>query len=125
MIAMLNNANDIRKTIANNVRNIRYTHGYNQTEIANVIGVTYQQLQKYETSENRIAADDIYRLAMFMQVEIKEFFNNLPEYEIVDIDKNLLKFMKKLQKIKNEKLRNRILSMLRVIIDEHVSNEAG
>ena len=122
---MLNNANDIRKTIANNVRNIRYTHGYNQTEIANVIGVTYQQLQKYETSENRIAADDIYRLAMFMQVEIKEFFNNLPEYEIVDIDKNLLKFMKKLQKIKNEKLRNRILSMLRVIIDEHVSNEAG
>jgi len=48
-----------------------------QTEIANGIDVTFQQVQKYERGFNRISASRLYDLAELLNVKIEYFFDSL------------------------------------------------
>ena len=48
-----------------------------QTKVANALGVTFQQIQKYEKGTNRIAASRLYKLAEILGVPITFFFDGL------------------------------------------------
>lgn len=48
--------------------------GLSQEELAGRIGISFQQLQKYETGENRISAARLFRLAGALDVPITWFF---------------------------------------------------
>ncbi len=52
--------------------------GMTQQELAAHIGLTFQQVQKYENGSNRIAASRIYDLSCFLNVEIGFFFADMP-----------------------------------------------
>jgi DNA-binding XRE family transcriptional regulator len=49
-----------------------------QQTLAQALGVTYQQLQKYEKGTNRVSAGRLFNLANAMAVEISYFFEGLP-----------------------------------------------
>lgn len=49
-----------------------------QTEIGAALGVTFQQIQKYENGANRIGASNLYRLAKALNVEVSYFFEDMP-----------------------------------------------
>ena len=51
--------------------------GLTQHQMAELIGVTYQQAHKYEKGTNRIAAGRLYRLAQALGVEVGYFFEGL------------------------------------------------
>ena len=65
----------IRKVIGCNLRTLRVTAGKTQNDIGGFLGVTFQQIQKYEKGVNRISAEDIYQLAEFLNVSINDFFD--------------------------------------------------
>jgi transcriptional regulator with XRE-family HTH domain len=48
-----------------------------QTDVANALGVSFQQVQKYEKGTNRISASRLQQLANFLQVPIAFFFGEL------------------------------------------------
>lgn len=48
-----------------------------QTEMGKALGVTFQQIQKYENGANRIGASNLYRLAQALNVEVSYFFEDL------------------------------------------------
>ncbi|MFZ1095591.1 MAG: helix-turn-helix transcriptional regulator [Xanthobacteraceae bacterium] len=50
---------------------------FSQTKVANALGVTFQQIQKYEKGTNRIAASRLYKLAEILGVPITFFFDGL------------------------------------------------
>ena len=52
--------------------------GLSQTVLANAVGLTFQQLQKYERGHNRISASKLYGLALRLQSPISWFFEGLP-----------------------------------------------
>ena len=52
--------------------------GLSQTHLADAIGLTYQQVQKYERGINRMAAATLYRIAEALDVPIGFFFDDLP-----------------------------------------------
>ena len=56
------------------IRAQRLLRGFSQTELANVIGVTFQQLQKYEKGVNRVGAGRLYRIADKLKVPVSFFF---------------------------------------------------
>jgi len=60
------------------VRVIRKARGISLGVLASQIGVTYQQVQKYESGANRISASMLVRIARALQVRIGDFF---PEEE--------------------------------------------
>jgi transcriptional regulator with XRE-family HTH domain len=49
-----------------------------QSTLAEAIGITFQQLQKYEKGTNRIGAGRLYEIATFLQVPIQFFFEGAP-----------------------------------------------
>ena len=58
-----------------------------QDELASMIGVTFQQVQKYESGANRISASRLFIIAKVLQVDIAFFYNGLEKEipEIVDV----------------------------------------
>jgi transcriptional regulator with XRE-family HTH domain len=56
-----------------NLREIRKSNKLTQTEVANYINVTPQQIAKYETGKNRISASTLYRLACYYNKNMNDF----------------------------------------------------
>ncbi len=52
--------------------------GLSQEKVAEAVGITFQQLQKYETGQNRISASRLHAIAKLLDVAIPFFFEGLP-----------------------------------------------
>ncbi len=59
--------------IARRVRAMRLQRGLSQTELGSALGVTFQQVQKYERGTNRISAGRLYRIAEALDAPIPFF----------------------------------------------------
>lgn len=49
--------------------------GISQKDLARLLNLTFQQIQKYESAGNRISASNLYRIAQVLQVPIGVLFN--------------------------------------------------
>ncbi len=67
----------IDTSVGKRIRQRRKELGLSQSELANRIGVKFQQVQKYETGVNRVAASRLWNIAETLQVAITYFFNDL------------------------------------------------
>ena len=65
---------NINSFIGNTLKAMRKTAGLTQQELSNVIGVTAQQIYKYEAGIDRISGDVVYKLAHFFGCEVSFFF---------------------------------------------------
>jgi transcriptional regulator with XRE-family HTH domain len=59
------------------IRQRRVTLGLTQQQMAEVIGVTYQQAHKYEKGINRLSAGRLYAFAHALGVEVGYFFEGM------------------------------------------------
>ena len=63
--------------VGRRVRSRRLERRLSQTELADAIGVTFQQVQKYEKGRNRIGAGRLERISEKLGVPISFFFDNM------------------------------------------------
>ena len=75
-------AEAIDRHVAGRIRQRRLMLGLGQARLAALVGVTYQQAQKYETVVNRISAGRLHRFAEALQVEVAYFYEGLGPDEI-------------------------------------------
>jgi transcriptional regulator with XRE-family HTH domain len=54
------------------LRRVRLERGLSQTELAEGLGITFQQIQKYERGANRMAASRLVRAARFLRVRTSD-----------------------------------------------------
>jgi transcriptional regulator with XRE-family HTH domain len=66
------------KHVGNRVRIRRLMLGVSQTKLADALGITFQQVQKYEKGANRISASKLQHISRFLQAPIPFFFEGLP-----------------------------------------------
>jgi transcriptional regulator with XRE-family HTH domain len=62
------------------VRMRRLMLGMSQTDLANAVTVTFQQIQKYEKGKNRVSASRLQQMSAVLQVPIPFFFEGLPSH---------------------------------------------
>jgi len=55
----------------------RIALGYNQSDLGRALGLTFQQIQKYEKGTNRVSASKLWDIARFFKVDIAYFFEGL------------------------------------------------
>ena len=55
----------------------RIALGYNQSDLGRALGLTFQQIQKYEKGANRISASKLWDIARFFSVDVSYFFDGL------------------------------------------------
>jgi transcriptional regulator with XRE-family HTH domain len=72
-------AEDVDRYVGARVRQRRVMLGLTQQQMADLIGVTYQQAHKYEKGINRVAAGRLYQMARVLGVDIGYFFEGLHE----------------------------------------------
>lgn len=123
------------------IKKRRLELGFSQDQIAKSIGVTFQQVQKYERGTNRISAGKLYILAQLLKTNVGYFFTTarreMSEYpgasEAIGhfaegqspygIDDEFQEQMKELKelfaKIDNKSLRQTILDLCRNLAIEY------
>ena len=65
---------DVDRQIGASVRNARIGAGLSQSRLASQLGITFQQLQKYEKGRNRIAVGTLLLIAEALSVSVHDFF---------------------------------------------------
>ena len=59
----------------------RKARGFSQEALAKSVGLTFQQLQKYERGSNRISASKLYEFARLLECPVSYFFDGLSDGE--------------------------------------------
>ena len=75
----LKTKHDVDKHVGQRIRHRRWMTGLTQQGLADKVGITFQQIQKYETSMNRVSASRLWDIANAMGVPITFFFEGLSE----------------------------------------------
>jgi transcriptional regulator with XRE-family HTH domain len=128
-----NGAHPTDTHVGQRVRMRRLMLGMSQSNIADALGVTFQQLQKYEKGVNRISASRLQQIAHVFQVPVTFFFEgapNVPGEERAQADAPFPKFVsdylvtsdglnltKAFKQIRDPKLRRSIVNLVEQIAD--------
>ncbi len=76
-LRMIKTADNIDAHIGSRVRLRRLTKGVSQEQLGAAVGVTFQQVQKYEKGSNRIGAGRLYRISRVLEVPVSYFYDGL------------------------------------------------
>jgi transcriptional regulator with XRE-family HTH domain len=70
--------NPVDKHVGSRVRMRRLMLDMSQTDLANALGITFQQVQKYENGTNRVSASRLMQISRFMSAPVPFFFEGAP-----------------------------------------------
>ena len=72
------NPNPVDVHVGTRVRLRRILLGISQEKLGEQLGLTFQQVQKYEKGSNRISASRLYQISQILQVSVQFFFDDMP-----------------------------------------------
>ncbi len=72
----------VDKHVGTQLRNRRSLLGLSQEKLADAVGVTFQQVQKYERGTNRVSASRLFSFSKILDVSIDYFYAGLEEANI-------------------------------------------
>ncbi|MDF2235547.1 helix-turn-helix transcriptional regulator [Albimonas sp. CAU 1670] len=70
--------------VGKRVRHRRWMMGMTQQQLGDMVGIKFQQIQKYETGMNRISASRLWDIAKALEVPINYFFEGLEAESLSD-----------------------------------------
>ena len=77
------------KKLGKQMREIRKEEGLNQKEVASKIGITFQQLQKYERGENRIPTKAVVTFCELTNTDIQDLTGCMANKKMVSYNTNI------------------------------------
>lgn len=116
--------------VGSRIRMQRQLRGMSQVTLAEGLGITFQQVQKYEKGTNRVGASRLQAIADLLQVSVSFFFDDLsdtvgePGGEVDTERRQLMEFVSSTEGIalnrafchvKDESLRRRIVSLVKAL----------
>jgi transcriptional regulator with XRE-family HTH domain len=113
-----NRANDTDRHVGARIRERRIMLGLSQQQMADLIGVTYQQAHKYERGINRISAGRLYEIAQVLGVPVSYFFEGLDSERSTDLtsrQRMCLELARNFSSISNEKHQEALSQLARAL----------
>lgn len=100
--------------VGRKLREIRTLRRYSQTDVAQKLGLSFQQIQKYEIGSNRIAASRLFELAQIFEVSPSYFFDGLYEGAHSDVAPRDtgMEIVNALASIRDDKIKSRIVTFI-------------
>jgi len=71
--------------VGKRIRHRRWMVGMTQQQLGEIVGIKFQQIQKYETGMNRVSASRLWDIAAALDVEISFFFEGLEGGHVDDV----------------------------------------
>ncbi len=108
--------------VGSRIRMLRERRRMTQVQLGRNLGVSFQQLQKYEQGENWVSAGRLFEIAQFLGVEISFFFEGLPAKELrVEADAQpdqASELFTLFSKIKDRRIQNSIWQLIKMLASE-------
>ncbi len=112
---------DIDRHVGARVRERRIMLGLTQQQLADLLGVTYQQAHKYERGINRVSAGRLYEVAQVLSVPVGYFFDGLRDENARSIsprERMCLELARNFAHIPNAKHQEALSQLARVLAAE-------
>jgi transcriptional regulator with XRE-family HTH domain len=109
---------DIDRHVGGRVRERRIMLGLTQQQLADLIGVTYQQAHKYERAINRISAGRLFEIAQVLGVPVSYFFAGLEQdndRSVTPRERMCLELARNFAQIPNERHQEALSQLARVL----------
>lgn len=118
---------DVDARISANLRRIRVVRGLTQEAVGEKIGVTFQQLQKYEKGTNRISAGKLVALAKVLECDVMSFFegvernDDLPPVQ----SKGAIRSAQLFDRMANDRQRAAVLRLMESLVEDSHAQDAA
>ena len=126
-------ASSIDEHVGSRLRQRRTLMGLSQEKLADSVGITFQQIQKYENGANRVSAGRLFEFSKVLQVPVNFFFDSMQEQEasfgLAENDqagfesqedliqkKETIDLIRTYYQIKNEDQRKDLLKMIKTMV---------
>jgi len=123
--------NPVDRHVGLRIRMRRKELGISQERLAEAIGLTFQQVQKYERAANRVSASKLWEMSRVLNTSISYFYEgisdapeplgaNLPRETVQDflLTPEGMELASAFPKIPHGRLRRKILDLVRVMSEE-------
>jgi transcriptional regulator with XRE-family HTH domain len=112
---------DVDVVVGRNVRILRTHKGASQTDLAESLGITFQQVQKYEKGTNRISSSRLRQIADFLNVEIATLFEGTESPDnlenIAPFSKDAIAIARSFDAIQSPKVKQAVRSFIETLIE--------
>ena len=124
---MIKAPNDVDRQVGSRVRMRRMLIGMSQEKLGDALGLTFQQVQKYEKGTNRISASRLQQIAQVLGVSIDFLYGDIagkPEpqagfgeggYDADLLTSDSLKLLRAYREIKDRKVRRRLVDLAQAL----------
>lgn len=113
--------------VGKRIRHRRWLAGMTQQQLAQAVGIKFQQIQKYETGANRVSASRLWDIADALDVDVSFFFEGLapeeqPQQDAGGVPADILGDKEALELVRSyyaipENQRRRLFDLARVLSD--------
>ena len=116
----------IDRLVGSRVRLFRTAQGLSQTSLAQDLGITFQQVQKYENGANRISASRLFDISRLLGVSITELYSGAQEAgfgstaEAIGVPPSQLdhKIIRALARIGDDRVKRKVLALIQTLAPE-------
>lgn len=109
------------KEIGGRIKKRRLELGISQEKLADVLGVTYQQVQRYENGTNRLNVENIQLIADILSVPVSHFFASDEIFMVAEETTTYLpadesKLLRYFRKIENNNFKDLVMQVTRLAV---------
>ncbi|MEN3952162.1 helix-turn-helix transcriptional regulator [Iodidimonas sp. SYSU 1G8] len=123
---MLSDPNPVDIHVGKRLRQRRTFIGMTQEQLGAALGITFQQVQKYERGANRIGASRLFDICRILEVQPQFFFESMPEgaepavgqppARVEDpVDRETMDLVRAYRQIESASVRQRLLDLARAL----------
>ena len=111
--------------VGSRIRELRVRHGISQEELGRLIGVSFQQVQKYEKGLNRLGASRLVQICEALCVPIASVFDGIDttkaaKRQDASLSNEAAKVARDWSLIKNDELRHAAKNMIRSMLNASI-----
>ncbi|RMF74065.1 MAG: helix-turn-helix domain-containing protein [Alphaproteobacteria bacterium] len=118
-------AHDVDRFVGQRIRERRLARGVTQQGLAKALGISYQQVQKYENGTNRISAGRLFVLARLLGADVADFFPGKDDGteanrlgSLVEFSEDAVAAAKDFMALDSQRIRQALRGLLRALRQE-------
>ena len=121
-------ASEVDRLVGDRIRRRRILMGLTQDQLGESLGISYQQIQKYETGANRVSAGRLFLIAERLEVSPGWFFDPVKsdassdDFDELGSSRLLMEFVRSFARIKDERLKSVLVSLVRAMADDELDD---
>lgn len=106
---------NFNESLGGKISKLRYMRSITQADLGKAVGVTFQQIQKYENGKNRISAEMLNKIATYFNTSPLVFFSEFTNETRWPTNREECKLLGMFRSVKSEYHRGKIFRMVELL----------